>query len=107
MLPAGARRRDGRRPRNAARRGRAPAPTGPAGHPEARCPLALLFTAMVLAPLGAHAAVRPSGPVRLQHQGIQPGYTLSHYGAVLSDSYFLEIFWRTLWISALTTICVR
>jgi putative spermidine/putrescine transport system permease protein len=34
-------------------------------------------------------------------------WTLAHYLAVFSDSYFYEIFWRTFWISALVTLlCV-
>jgi putative spermidine/putrescine transport system permease protein len=34
-------------------------------------------------------------------------WTLQHYLAVFSDSYFYEIFWRTFWISALVTLlCV-
>ncbi len=34
-------------------------------------------------------------------------YTLDNYGAVLTDSYFYEIFLRTFWISALVTLlCV-
>nr|WP_255592643.1 ABC transporter permease [Bordetella sp. BOR01] len=40
-------------------------------------------------------------------KGIQPGFTLEHFALIVRDSYFLEIFWRTLWFSALTTlICV-
>mgnify|MGYP001129870801 CR=1 FL=1 len=34
-------------------------------------------------------------------------YTVEHYGSLLGDPYFYEIFLRTLWISALTTLlCV-
>lgn len=39
--------------------------------------------------------------------GIRPEYTLRQYIDIFTDSYFLGIFWRTLWISALVTlICV-
>ena len=39
--------------------------------------------------------------------GIRPDYTLKHYIEIFTDSYFLGIFWRTLWIAALVTlICV-
>ncbi|WP_156410184.1 ABC transporter permease [Bosea sp. Root381] len=36
--------------------------------------------------------------------GIKNEFTLAHYTAVFSDSYYLGIFWRTLRIAALTTL---
>ncbi|PNB65495.1 ABC transporter permease, partial [Pseudomonas sp. FW305-BF6] len=34
-------------------------------------------------------------------------YTFAHYSSLLGDPYFYEIFLRTMWISALTTLlCV-
>ncbi|OZI42234.1 ABC transporter permease [Bordetella genomosp. 5] len=65
-------------------------------------PLALLFLTMVLTPLALTLLL--SFAQFDYNTGIQPGYTLSQYGEVLTDSYFLEIFWRTFWISALTTL---
>ena len=39
--------------------------------------------------------------------GVKGGYTLAAYAHVLSDSYYYEIFLRTAWVAALTTlICV-
>ncbi len=68
----------------------------------ATLPLALLFLLLVLIPLALTVALS-------FHQfdytkGTLPGYTLEQYLSVLTDSYFLEIFWRTLWISLLTTL---
>ena len=36
--------------------------------------------------------------------GIQNTFTLSHYTAVVTDEYYLSIFWRTLRVAALTTL---
>lgn len=68
-------------------------------------PLTLLFVTMVLVPLALTLMLSFS---QFDYaQGIQPGHTVEHYVAVLTDSYFLEIFWRTFWIAGLTTlICV-
>lgn len=65
-------------------------------------PLALLFVVLVLVPLALTLLL--SFAQFDYNKGIQPGYTLSQYAEVLTDSYFLEIFWRTFWISALTTL---
>jgi len=38
---------------------------------------------------------------------VRDEYTLSHYKEILTDGYFLGIFWRTFWIStAVTVLCV-
>ncbi len=68
-------------------------------------PLALVFLTLVLTPLALTFALsfRPFDYAT----GIQPGHTLEHYLAVVTDSYFIEIFWRTFWIAGVTTlICV-
>lgn len=68
-------------------------------------PLTLLFLTLVLTPLVL--ALLLSFAQFDYNTGIQPGYTLDQYLQVLTDGYFLEIFWRTFWIAALTTlICV-
>ena len=61
---------------------------------------------MLLGPLGLTAILSfnvydpNTGPVADQ-------FTLAHYLHVLTDSYFLGIFWRTFWIAALVSlICV-
>lgn len=37
--------------------------------------------------------------------GVKPDeYTLAHYTHLISDSYYLGIFWRTFWMAALTTL---
>ena len=68
-------------------------------------PIGVLFLALVLTPLGLTFVLtfRPFD----YNTGIQAGLTLHHYATVLSDSYFLGIFWRTLWISVLTTAITR
>lgn len=65
-------------------------------------PLSLLFLTMVLTPLGLTFLL--SFAQFDYNTGIQPGYTLQHYIEVLTDSYFLEIFWRTFWIAGATTL---
>jgi putative spermidine/putrescine transport system permease protein len=68
-------------------------------------PIGILFLTLVVTPLALTFGLtfRPFD----FNTGIQPGHTLLHYATVLSDPYFLGIFWRTLWISVLTTaICV-
>lgn len=68
-------------------------------------PLSLLFLTLVITPLVLTFTL--SFSQFDYNKGILPGYTLEHYITVLTDPYFLEIFWRTFWISALTTvICV-
>ncbi|ANN80780.1 ABC transporter permease [Bordetella flabilis] len=68
-------------------------------------PVGLLFLTLVVTPLALTFALTFS-PFDY-NAGIQPGYTLHHYAEVLTDSYFVGIFWRTLWISVVTTlICV-
>lgn len=65
-------------------------------------PLSVLFLVLMLIPLLLTVILSFR---QFDYQaGIMPGYTLSHYIEVLTDSYFLEIFWRTLWMSALTTV---
>ncbi|WP_459616192.1 ABC transporter permease [Bordetella sp. 2513F-2] len=89
---------------------------GAAGAPAARrngaglsfagaLPLTVLFLTLVVTPLLLTFMLSFH---RFDYDtGIQPGHTLGNYLTVLSDSYFLEIFWRTFWISGLTTlICV-
>nr|WP_232462651.1 ABC transporter permease [Bordetella genomosp. 9] len=68
-------------------------------------PIGILFLTLVVTPLALTFGLtfRPFD----YNTGIQPGHTLAHYAMVLSDPYFIGIFWRTLWISVLTTlICV-
>ncbi|WP_286896601.1 ABC transporter permease [Achromobacter sp. UBA2119] len=68
-------------------------------------PLALVFLTLVLTPLALTFALsfRPFDYAT----GIQPGHTFEHYLAVVTDGYFIEIFWRTFWIAGVTTlICV-
>jgi putative spermidine/putrescine transport system permease protein len=65
-------------------------------------PGALMFTALVVVPLGLTAWLSI-----LDYDsatGIKDTVTLSHYTAILTDGYYLEIFWRTLRIAALTTL---
>ena len=76
-----------------------------------RTPIALslpalaLFTLMVLLPLTLTALL--SVQQYDQDKGVQSGFTLASYALVLGDSYYYEIFFRTGWIAALTTlICV-
>jgi len=65
-------------------------------------PGALLFTALVVVPLALTLIL--SFHVYDAATGAKPETTLSHYIAILSDSYFLTIFWRTLRLAALTTL---
>ena len=69
-------------------------------------PALLLFGALLLAPLALTAVL--SFNAFDQTTGVKAGeYTLAHYAQVLGDPYYGGIFWRTFWISALTTlICV-
>jgi putative spermidine/putrescine transport system permease protein len=68
-------------------------------------PAFLLFACLLLLPLALTAVL--SFQVFDYTTGIKNSFTLSHYAAVLMDDYYHAIFWRTFWISALTTlICV-
>jgi putative spermidine/putrescine transport system permease protein len=65
-------------------------------------PGALFFAGLVLLPLALTAIL--SFNAYDHTSGIQNTFTLSHYIAVVTDEYYLEIFWRTLRIAALTTL---
>jgi len=65
-------------------------------------PGALLFTALVVVPLALTLML--SFHVYDAATGVKDAYTLAHYTSILSDSYFLNIFWRTLRLAALTTL---
>ena len=69
-------------------------------------PALLLFGALLLVPLGLTLAL--SFNVFDYSLGVRnDAWTLDHYLALFSDSYFYGIFWRTFWISALVTLlCV-
>ena len=69
-------------------------------------PALLLYVALLIVPLGLTFVL--SFNVFDYGSGIQSdAYTTEHYSSLLSDPYFYEIFLRTLWISALTTLlCV-
>ncbi|WP_395319112.1 ABC transporter permease [Variovorax sp. UC74_104] len=69
-------------------------------------PALLLFTVLLVVPLGLTAVL--SFNVYDPATGPKAGeFTLAHYALVFSDSYYLGIFWRTFWVSALVTlICV-
>lgn len=68
----------------------------------ATLPLAVLFFTLVLVPLLLTVVL--SFHQFDYQKGILPDYTLEQYLTVLTDGYFLEIFWRTLWISLVTTV---
>src|SRR5947208_3691702 len=65
-------------------------------------PALLFFTALLAVPLGLTAIL--SFQVFDYATGIRPDFTLGHYVAVFTDSYYLGIFWRTLWISGVVTV---
>jgi putative spermidine/putrescine transport system permease protein len=65
-------------------------------------PGALFFAGLVLLPLALTVVL--SFHAYDHSSGIQNTFTLSHYAAVVTDEYYLEIFWRTLRIAALTTL---
>lgn len=68
-------------------------------------PLAIVFLTLVLTPLILTFVLSFSNYDYAT--GVQPGYTLEHYASIVTDPYFLNIFWRTFWIAGLTTlICV-
>lgn len=65
-------------------------------------PATLMFFGLVVVPLTLTVILSFHG---YNHTtGIENRFTLAHYQAILSDSYFLGIFWRTLRIAALTTV---
>jgi len=65
-------------------------------------PAALLFLGLVILPL--ILTVILSFHAYDHTTGIRNEFTLSHYATVLSDDYYLGIFWRTLRLAALTTL---
>lgn len=65
-------------------------------------PAGLLFLGLVILPLVLTLIL--SFHVYDHTKGIQDGFTLGHYATVLSDDYYLGIFWRTLRVAALTTL---
>jgi putative spermidine/putrescine transport system permease protein len=68
-------------------------------------PAFALFACLLLVPLGLTLVL--SFQVFDHATGIKNTFTLAHYAAVFTDDYYQAIFWRTFWISALTTlICV-
>jgi putative spermidine/putrescine transport system permease protein len=69
-------------------------------------PALALFAGLLILPLGLTLVL--SFNVFDYNTGVDTdAYTLAHYGEVFGDPYFYEIFFRTLWISALTTfLCV-
>ncbi|MYZ41453.1 ABC transporter permease [Schauerella aestuarii] len=68
-------------------------------------PLAIVFLTLVLTPLILTFVLSFSNYDYAT--GVQPGYTLEHYASIVTDPYFLNIFWRTFWIAGLTTlICI-
>lgn len=68
-------------------------------------PSLALFSLMVLLPLALTALLSfQQYDVDL---GVKEGFTLASYAHVLGDSYYYEIFFRTGWVAALTTLlCV-
>ena len=62
-------------------------------------PGALFFAGMILLPLALTVIL--SFRAYDHATGIKDTYTLAHYIAVVTDEYYLEIFWRTLRIAAL------
>lgn len=65
-------------------------------------PGALLFLGLVILPLVLTVVL--SFHVYDHTSGIKNEFTLAHYAAVVSDDYYLGIFWRTLRLAALTTL---
>lgn len=68
-------------------------------------PALALFSLMVLLPLLLTATLSFQ---RFSHEhGVQGGFTLAAYAAVLGDGYYWEVFARTGWVALLTTLlCV-
>jgi putative spermidine/putrescine transport system permease protein len=65
-------------------------------------PGALMFLGLVVLPL--ILTVILSFHAYDHTTGIKSEFTLAHYSAIFSDSYYLGIFWRTLRVAALTTL---
>jgi putative spermidine/putrescine transport system permease protein len=65
-------------------------------------PGAALFAALVVLPLALTLIL--SFHVFDPATGIKDQYTLAHYAAVITDDYYLGVFWRTLRLAALTTL---
>lgn len=65
-------------------------------------PGALLFIGMVVLPLILTAIL--SFHIYQEGTGVGSEFTIANYAAVFFDSYYLEIFWRTLRLAALTTL---
>jgi putative spermidine/putrescine transport system permease protein len=65
-------------------------------------PSTLLFFALVLLPLGL--TILLSFNSYSYEKGIQDTLTLANYLQVFGDSYYLEIFWRTLRLALVTTV---
>ncbi|KXF75886.1 ABC transporter permease [Paramesorhizobium deserti] len=65
-------------------------------------PGAVLFAGLVIVPLVLTVIL--SFLTYNYDTGIGDGYTLAHYGQILSDGYYLDIFWRTLRLALLTTL---
>ena len=65
-------------------------------------PGVLLFTCLLIVPLALTAAL--SFSVFDHSTGIKNELTLEHYLTVFTDPYYHTIFWRTIWISALTAV---
>lgn len=62
----------------------------------------LLFVVLLVIPLALTAALSFSG---FDHAtGVKNEFTFEHYLTVFTDPYYHGIFWRTIWISALTAI---
>ena len=62
-----------------------------------------LFLALLVTPILLTAIL--SFNVYDTAAGVKAGeYTLAHYLHIFTDSYYLEIFWRTLWIAGLVTL---
>lgn len=65
-------------------------------------PATLLFIGLVLLPLALTVVL--SFNSYNYSTGIEATFTLHNYSQVLQDSYYLEIFWRTLRLALITTI---
>jgi putative spermidine/putrescine transport system permease protein len=65
-------------------------------------PGTVLFIALVVVPLALTFGL--SFHVYDSAAGVKDQLTLAHYIAVVTDDYFLNIFWRTLRLAALTTL---
>lgn len=65
-------------------------------------PGALLFLALVVLPLALTFIL--SFHAFDHTTGVKSEFTLAHYWAVISDDYYLNIFWRTLRLALLTTV---